>query len=138
MSACSGDDGGDESGLSAEPFRLEREVGDCFDRPASPDVTAVPAVPCRQPHDLEAYAAFELPDGPYPGQAPVANQAGTGCEERFEAFVGAAPDATGNLLIVPFVPDRAGWAAGDRRVLCAVSQADEQLTESVAGRGTGA
>jgi Septum formation len=130
--ACSGDDSGGGGGLSAAPFHLDRRPGECFDRPESPDVTAVPAVACREPHDLEAYAAFELDEGPYPGQGPVAEQAGAGCESRFEAYVGAPPDSSG-LLIVPFAPDRQAWAADDRRVVCAVSLNEGQLEGSVEG-----
>ena len=42
--ACSGDDGGGEEGLTAEPFVVGLEVGDCFDRPTDPDVTLMEAV----------------------------------------------------------------------------------------------
>jgi Septum formation len=131
--ACSGDDSeGDDGGLSAEPFHLDVRPGECFDRPESPDVTAVPALPCREPHDLEAYAAFELDEGPYPGQSPVAQAAGAECEERFEEYVGAPPRSSG-LLIVPFTPDRQAWEADDRRVVCAVTLNEGQLEGSVEG-----
>lgn len=131
--ACTGDDGGNPSGLSAEPFRLDLEVGECFDRPASPDVESVPAVPCRRPHDLEVIAVFDLAEGgDYPGPGVVADRAGTGCEERFAAYVGVEQDSSG-LLIVPYAPDRLGWEVGDRQVTCAVSLAEGRLDGSVEG-----
>lgn len=132
-SGCSADDGDVPDGPGAEPFRLGLEVGDCFDRPADPDVEAVPAVPCRRPHDLEVYAVFDLDaDGPYqPGT--VAARAGRGCEERFTAYVGVPQDSSG-LLIVPYPPDPLGWAEGDRTVSCAVQLADGRLEGSVRGR----
>lgn len=133
--ACTGDDRGTTDGLSAAPFRLDLDVGDCFDRPASPDVESVPAVPCRRPHDLEVYATFALaaPDGAvFPGTAAVATQAGNGCEERFADYVGVAQDSSG-LLIVPYAPDALAWELGERGVTCAVSLADGPLEGSVRG-----
>lgn len=131
--ACAGDDGGGSGGLSAEPFRLALSVGDCFDRPASPDVGSVPTVPCRRPHDLEVYATFDLAgDGGFPGPGTVAERAGAGCAERFAEYVGVPADSSG-LLVVPYTPDRLGWDAGDREVVCAVSRAQGRLEGSVEG-----
>lgn len=130
---CSGDDGPSDDGLSAQPFRLELSRGECFDRPASPDVTDVPAVPCRQPHDLEVFAVVNLGEGDYPGGAAAASQGGSVCEERFADYVGAPPDESG-LLIVPYVPDQQAWESGDRRVVCAVALNEGRLEGSVEGR----
>jgi hypothetical protein len=132
--ACSGDDGGPTTGLSAEPFRLDRAVGECFDRPESPDVTSVPAVPCREPHDLEVFAVFELGavERAFPGPSSVARQAGAGCEERFADYVGVGQDSSG-LLIVPYAPDRLAWESDEREVTCAVSRAEGPLEGSVRG-----
>ena len=130
--ACSGDDGGDPEGLSAEPFRVGLEVGQCFDRPADADVTSVPAVPCRRPHDLEVFAVFDLDRGDYPGRGPTAQAAGEGCLQRFEDYVGAPQDSSG-LVIVPYAPDRLAWEQDVREVTCAVSLADGQLEGSVEG-----
>lgn len=133
---CTGDDGGTNDGLSAEPFGLDLAVGACFDRPASPDVASVPAVPCRRPHDLEVFATFTLDvpaDAVFPGTAAVATQAGRGCEERFADYVGVAQDSSG-LLLVPYAPDALAWELGERGVTCAVSLADGSLEGSVRGR----
>jgi Septum formation len=128
--ACSDDDGGDPDGLSAEPFRLGLEVGECFDRPADPDVTSVSAVPCRQAHDLEVIAVFTLDAGEYPGRPAVAQAAGEGCQERFADYVGTDHDSSG-LVLVPYVPDRLAWEQGEREVTCAVSRPDGQLEGTV-------
>jgi len=132
--ACTGDDGGAPDGLSAEPFAIDLVAGDCFDRPASPDVESVPAVPCRRPHDLEVFAVFELDpeEDRFPGPSTVAARAGAGCQERFADYVGVEQDSSG-LLIVPYAPDALAWEQGDRRVTCAVSLADGPLTGSVRG-----
>lgn len=130
--ACTDDDGGTQTGLSAEPFRLELDVGDCFDRPASPDVESVPAVPCRRPHDLEVFATFELDpaEAAFPGATAVATRAGNGCDERFAVYVGV-DQASSGLLIVPYAPDALAWELGEREVTCAVSLADGPLEGSV-------
>lgn len=129
--ACSGDDGPGDDGPGAEPFRIGLEVGQCFDRPASPDVDSVPAVPCRRPHDLQVIATFDLEDADqYPGPGAVADQAGVGCEERFEEFVGVPQDSSG-LVLVPYAPDQLAWEAGERQVTCAVSLSEGRLEGTV-------
>jgi Septum formation len=133
LSACSGDDAGDEDTLGAEPFQLDLEVGQCFDRPADPDVGSVPAVPCRRPHDLQVIAVFDLEDADrYPGPGVVAERAGNGCNDRFEDFVGVPQDSSG-LLLVPYAPDQLAWDAGVRQVTCAVSLSEGRLEGSVEG-----
>ena len=65
------------------------EVGDCLnDAELSGIVTEVPVVPCSEPHDSEAYAEFDLADGPYPGRDEINAQGEAGCVEAFTAFVG--------------------------------------------------
>jgi hypothetical protein len=132
--ACSGDDSDGPEGLSAEPFRLDLEVGDCFDRPANVDAGSVTAVACRRPHDLEVFATFELDpeEAAFPGAEVVADRAGRGCEERFADYVGVGQDSSG-LLIVPYAPDPLAWQLGEREVTCAVSQAEGRLEGSVRG-----
>ena len=130
--ACSDDDGGGDDGLTAAPFRVGLEAGDCFDRPADPDVTSVPSVPCRRAHDLEVFAVLDLADGAYPDRATVARQAGEACAERFTDYVGSSPDSSG-LVIVPYAPDRLAWEQGVREVTCAVGRPGDQLEGSVQG-----
>ncbi len=132
LTACGDDDGGGSDGLTAEPFHLGLEAGQCFDRPTDPDVTSVPPVPCRQPHDLEVVAVFTLDEGEYPGRPEVARAAGEGCQQRFADYVGTTLDSSG-LLLVPYTPDRLAWEQGDREVTCAVSLADGQMDGSVEG-----
>jgi hypothetical protein len=130
--ACTGDDGDQPEGLSAEPFQVGLEVGECFDRPADTDVTSVPAVPCRRAHDLEVFAVFALDEGEFPNRQAVARLAGEGCAERFTDYVGVSPDSSG-LVIVPYAPDRLAWEQGLRDVTCAVTRLGDQLEGSVEG-----
>jgi hypothetical protein len=129
---CTGDDGGGDDTLTAEPFRVGLEVGACFDRPADADVTSVPAVPCRRAHDFEVVAVFDLDRGDYTDRATVAQQAGEGCAERFDDYVGTTPDSSG-LVIVPYAPDRLAWEQGVREVTCAVTRPGDPLEGSVEG-----
>ena len=74
---CKWSDPTSERAAAVKLFRLDRAVGECFDRPESPDVTSVPAVPCREPHDLEVFAVLELGavERAFPGPSAVARQA---------------------------------------------------------------
>jgi hypothetical protein len=129
--ACTGDDADRPDGLSAEPFQVGLEIGDCFDRPADTDVTSVRAVPCRRAHDLEVFAVFDLDAGEF-NRVQVARQAGEGCAQRFADYIGVAPDSSG-LVIVPYAPDRLAWEQDVREVTCAVNRPGDRLEGSVEG-----
>ncbi len=53
-----------------------------------PSVESVAAVPCAEPHDLEAYALFALDFDGWPGEDAIGEAAGMGCFDRFADFVG--------------------------------------------------
>lgn len=134
MGACGGsDDDGAQRGLPTEPLQLGVDVGDCFDRPQSPDVTAVPTVDCARLHDFEAYAVADLEGETYPGDEEVATQARAACNERFEPYVGVPPGDSG-LVVVPVAPTAEHWDADLRQVTCTVTlRAPDQLEGSVEG-----
>jgi hypothetical protein len=115
--AC-GDDGG--PGAEQVPDARRRadgiEVGDCYDEPAD-DRGQVAAIPCDQPHDNEAYAAFQLADGDYPGDDAVLADASARCLERFGGFVGIGYDQSG-FDVDALTPTRLTWDDGDRKVVC--------------------
>ena len=77
----------------------------------------VTPISCEQPHDNEAYAAFDLPDGEYPGDAQVLAEGSARCLERFEGFVGVPYDSSG-YDVDALTPTRLTWDDGDRRVVC--------------------
>ena len=132
--ACSGGSGDDEpEGLSTEPFSLDVDVGTCFDRPASPDVTDVPPTDCDRPHDFEAYAVVELDGEDFPGTEEVYGQGLTGCNEVFADYVGVAPGQSG-LVVVPVTPSAPLWDDGERTVTCTVTlRGPDRLERSVEG-----
>ncbi|MDR6907699.1 hypothetical protein J2X63_003407 [Agromyces sp. 3263] len=106
-------------------------VGECLD--ARKDAAAGPesVVPCSEPHDDEVYAGFELPPGDPPGPAGQ-QQADDGCLARFDDFIGI-PAADSMLGWYSFAPRESDWAAGDRRVACAVWHPTDLVTGSLEG-----
>ena len=132
--ACGGGgNDGDESGLPTEPLQLGVDVGDCFDRPTSPDVTAVPTVDCDRLHDFEAYAVVNLEGDTYPGDVEVAGMARSACNEQFQDYVGVPPGDSG-LVVVPVAPTVGHWDVDLREVTCTVTLREpEQLEGSVRG-----
>jgi DNA-binding SARP family transcriptional activator len=120
------------------------EVGDCLNLPAasdrrpgsvSTDETALSVwlLPCEQPHEREVFHLFELPVGPYPGEAQVQAFAREQCTVRFEEYVGVAPERSG-LHFVYVWPSRATWGTGIRMGGCALFDAvGRDLTGSMVG-----
>jgi hypothetical protein len=150
LAACGGGGGGAAEG-EATTTTVERTtaqeapvaVGDCGDVPdlrvgGALDPATITDADCAAPHDVEVAAVFDYPAGAgidFPGTAAVDGYATDECIERFEAYVGAAYEAsTLDILIV--APDEDGWSDGDRRIACVLYHVDFQdLTGSVAGSG---
>jgi hypothetical protein len=108
-------------------------VGQC----ATGDVdrARVTVVACEEPHDAEVFALPAhpaAPGDPYPGLDALAAFAAEQCQPALEAYAGpAAVDALG---VVSYRPTEAAWAAGERRVVCAVVRGDDgPLTGTVQG-----
>ncbi|MCP3853728.1 MAG: hypothetical protein GY713_07030 [Actinomycetia bacterium] len=81
----------DDSGVIQEAgdvgaFRIQ--VGDCVQDPGTGAIESVAAVPCAEPHDLEAYASFALDFDEWPGEDAIGEAAGMGCFDQFAGFVG--------------------------------------------------
>jgi hypothetical protein len=92
-------------------------VGDCTadDLPGG-EIDLVDLVPCDGPHRLEAYAVFDLPAGPFPGQKDVDRLSEGGCTSRFEDFVGIPwDDSEHDFQFV--TPIKEIWE-DDRAVIC--------------------
>lgn len=121
---------------------LALNVGDCFDDPPGvfetdevTEIETVVAIPCDEPHDNQAYAKFDLPDGDWPGDTAATNAAFDGCLSRFESMLGE-PYETSPLDILPLSPTRDGWSLGDHEVLCAAYNVDlSKMTEDVISPG---
>lgn len=114
---------------------FDLKVGDCFDdnNSYSSEITTLPAVPCSEPHDNEAYAAFDVSIAAYPGDMAMSELAYEECYERFETFVGRDYESS-VLDFFPLHPTSESWAHNDREIVCAVFHMDlEKLTGSMKG-----
>ena len=121
------------------------QPGDCFNDMFSGNETSgdgtievanVSATPCLEPHDDEAYAAFDLDLAAFPGLDEMGALAESACLERFEAFVGKNYEAS--LLDIHLLfPTRETWTQrGDREVVCAVyNLGGQKLVGSMEGSG---
>ena len=96
---------------------MSLQVGDCLNGlEEGADVQNLPAVPCTQPHEGEVYAVFDLPEGDYPGEAAIIDQADAGCGERLSSV---APEAYDDPSVGLFYlyPVELSWP-DDREIVC--------------------
>jgi len=104
-----------ESGTGDPMARLL--AGECFND------TQFAVVPCRQPHEDEAYYRYTLPRRPFPGDNRLRDAATNTCDGRLAAYVGAGHADT--FYDWPITPDQFEWAAGDRLAVCVLSRGDD-------------
>ena len=114
-------------------------IGDCVQEPTGlseqgEEIDSVHAVPCSEPHDGEAYAVFDLPDGDYPGDDEVVAAGEERCVEEFADFVGMAYEDS-KYDITSIYPTRSSWEQdGDREYVClVVAPVGERVTGSLEG-----
>ncbi|MDO7881433.1 septum formation family protein [Salinibacterium soli] len=118
-------------GTDTDVFTIK--VGDCLnDGTATGEVSTVPTIDCAEPHDSEAYASIMIPDGDYPGEDAVLDQANTDCEAEFAGYVGIAYEES-TLGYAYYYPTEESWASGDREILCLVYDPAGQVEGSLAG-----
>lgn len=119
---------------NADVFSIR--VGDCLnDSSASEEVTAVPLVPCSEPHDSEVFASIIMTGENFPGNDVVVAEADDACFERFEEFVGV-PYLDSIYDFSYYFPTERSWAGGDREILCVIyDPAGQKLTGSLEGIG---
>ncbi|MFF4371636.1 septum formation family protein [Streptomyces sp. NPDC001594] len=133
---------GPASGAAVFGDTSDIEVGDCFNASVAPKeyrtdkVTQAPltvdTVPCDQPHQSEAYAVFTLPDGPYPGEAGLLPLAREKCGGKvLSDYVGADAKLSATLTEYFFGPGADNWKAGDRKLICYLSEPAGKTTGSL-------
>ena len=109
-------------------------IGDCLTRPSGKALANVEVVACDQPHDMEVYGVYDIPQGPkkkYPGRKAVRTFAEETCRGViFSQYVGV-DKADSQLLALEATPVRKTWKRGDREVVCFAHAGTEQLTASV-------
>ena len=115
----------DESGTVTEAASAGAyaiKVGDCLNNPDTDRLTEVEFVPCDQAHELEAFAASNLPEGDFPGDEEVAAKAEEFCVAEFEAFAGIPYDDSA-LELTYLNPTEASWTGEeDRELLCLLGE----------------
>ncbi|MCJ1677642.1 DUF4190 domain-containing protein [Streptomyces sp. APSN-46.1] len=102
--------------------------GDCFntdddlaeyDEKEGGQAFSVRIVPCDQAHEGEAYAVFDVEDGPYPGAEKVVSIAEEKCAgTALTDYVGDAAKLPQTLEVFYYHPQSVSWAFGDREVTC--------------------
>jgi len=127
--------GRDSTATAADDGRVpwgDIRGGDCLaDIPDEGTVDLVEVAPCTQPHHGEAFATFDLPVGPYPGDESTKAQAEDGCRARVPADVDVDQSLADQLGLFYLYPRRVNWTLGERSVLC-IASSDEVLTRSIA------
>ncbi len=112
-------------------------AGDCVRdmTPESEELApdAVEVVGCSKPHAEEVYATFSLPKSKrYPGDERVDALAQSGCDQRYEAYVGLPVDTDFDTYIT--YPPSDDWP-DDRVVVCTVAGAEGLTTGSLRNYG---
>jgi hypothetical protein len=131
---------GTSDGTSVDVDASQVVVGDCFDDPLGDtddwvEIDDVRLVPCDEPHDLEAFHDFDLPDGDLPSEEALDEAIEEACVPAFEEFVGRGYEDS-ELDLAFLTPTEDSWAEGDRRVLCSIYAMDmTKLRGSVEGSG---
>ncbi|WP_433724213.1 DUF4190 domain-containing protein [Actinoplanes sp. CA-051413] len=90
-------------------------------------VEDLPVISCALPHEGEVYANFNLPAGPWPGDAEVQKQAEKLCEAELKAYA-ASPAETVEVLYLH--PLQQSWSR-DRGVTCVATDERGTTTGSV-------
>lgn len=126
LGACSlfgnGDAKRDPSGVATESSKADAfkvKVGDCLEKPSGSEVKDVTIIPCPQDHDFEAFAATNLEDSTYPGDAAITQKAEDFCSKEFATFIGKPFDESG-LEMTYFFPTSESWTTGDKEIVCLV------------------
>ena len=100
-------------------------VGDCL------RFSGLPTVPCSEPHTEEVYAVVNLPEGDFPGDEAIIAQVEDSCFAEFEEFVGLSYEES-VLEIGLYPPVEEMWDAGERSVVCVVSDPAGDTTGTLA------
>lgn len=117
---------------SASVNAFQLRVGDCTGSLAEGDIEDLQVIPCEESHFYEAYAARDLPDGEFPGENEVTEQADKYCTTEFKTFVGL-PTKDSKYEMFYLYPVDESWQAGDREVMCLVGSSKGKITGSLQG-----
>lgn len=114
------------------------QVGDClvdlqFESDGPTEFRSVPGVPCAEEHGFEAYHAFDLDQGRYPGLERIEQEAVEGCLDAFKDFVGLSYRRS-ILELTWLYPTETSWnLRRDREVVCFITDPEGRTTGSLEG-----
>ncbi|PPS83709.1 DUF4190 domain-containing protein [Streptomyces sp. MH60] len=117
------------------------EKGQCFTTPGGSlqGVTYdVDEVPCTQEHDGEVFAAFDLPDGSYPGDAEITRAADDRCYALQDGYAMDRWALPADVDVYYLTPTSGSWRTGDREITCLFGNTDERDTLTGSLRNDGA
>ncbi|MFD0268074.1 DUF4190 domain-containing protein [Streptomyces sp. NPDC127106] len=98
---------------------------------------SVRTVPCDQHHEGEAYAVFDLDDGPFPGTDKVAATAEEKCGGKaLTDYVGNAAKLPKTLEVFFYYPQASSWTLGDRSITCFLGNPNGTSTGSARATGS--
>lgn len=95
-------------------------VGDCINSADLSDegIDQIAAIACEEPHDLEVFHVFELPEGDFPEKSGLDSAAEEQCIPEFEEYVGI-DYLESDLWITTIYPSEDTWQRiDDREILC--------------------
>ena len=120
--------------FGSEDSVFNLEVGDCMNvSDLATEVTEVPTIDCAEEHEAEIYAAKDLPDGDFPGDAAISDEVLNYCLEQFDTFVGMAYEES-SLDFNAITPSSESWGEGDREIVCYIYELDgSMVTGSLKG-----
>ncbi|GAA4783583.1 DUF4190 domain-containing protein [Streptomyces ziwulingensis] len=102
-------------------------TGQCFDAPGGSlegETYDVDEVPCEGAHDGEVFAAFDLPDGSFPGDGAITRAADDKCYALRGDYAMDAWALPADADVYYLSPTRESWRVGDREVTCLFGSTD--------------
>jgi hypothetical protein len=115
-------------------------VGHCVDEDLGllfRGVTALTLLDCAQPHRAELYFELDVPDGPYPGDSPLASLMEERCYgQGFTDYVGTPYDLS-DVWARGYYPSPETWEDGDRTISCFAHEEDSSVQTTVSYRNSG-
>jgi hypothetical protein len=140
LGACGDDSGPDrdestnEISEAGDADVFEIAVGDCLPDPnaATGEVQEVPVVPCDEPHASEVYFSHIIEGDELPDATAMEAIVNEQCMGNFESFIGLPFDQSA-LQVTWLQPTDGSWDAGDRELLCIVSDPAGGVTGSLSG-----
>ncbi|MGW0363864.1 DUF4190 domain-containing protein [Streptomyces sp. NPDC002990] len=118
-------------------FNTDDDLAEYSDKDGGQAGFSVRVLPCDQPHEGEAYAVFDLEDGPYPGTDKVVSIAEEKCAGKaLTDYVGEAAKLPEKLEVYYYYPQSSTWVVGDREVTCFLGDTTGASTGSVRATGS--